>query len=138
MAQAPGNVYWGWFPQSLLMAHWADPAYYGHIVLDTAVVGIGSPAPQSGPKPTLAGATVAGSAVRVSFTAGTGADARLTVHDAAGRRVRTLVSGKAEPGHRDAVWDLTDDSGWRVAAGTYFLRLSVSGHAVSARAVALR
>jgi hypothetical protein len=48
----------------------------------------------------------------------------LTIHDAAGRRVRTLsVTGST------AEWDGLDDRGVPVAAGTYFARTG-TGEAV--------
>jgi hypothetical protein len=52
---------------------------------------------------------------------------RLTVHDAAGRRVRTLRDGVAPAGWHDARWDGRDDAGRRVASGVYFYRLEAPG-----------
>ena len=49
--------------------------------------------------------------------------ARLTVHDALGRRVRTLVEGPRPAGSSVATWDGRNDSGNPVAGGIYFLRL---------------
>jgi len=49
----------------------------------------------------------------------------LTVYDQKGRRVRTLLSGRAFPaGEHAAVWDGTGQDGRRVAAGVYFYRFS--------------
>jgi len=48
----------------------------------------------------------------------------VTVHDAAGRLVRTLVAGVAsEPGLRTVEWDGCDDAGFRVGSGIYFCRV---------------
>jgi hypothetical protein len=137
VAQSPGNVYWGWFPQSLLMAHWADPTYYGHIVLDTCVVGIQSPAPRTGPGPVRLCATVARGVVRLAYAVPSRADVTLGVYDAAGSLVRTLQSGVRERGQQTVTWDRTSNSGRRVASGTCFFRLTVDGRSVSSKAVVL-
>ena len=48
----------------------------------------------------------------------------VTIHDAAGRRLRTLVSEAASgPGLRMLEWDGRDDDGFPVGAGIYFCRV---------------
>ncbi len=47
----------------------------------------------------------------------------LSVFDAAGRRVRTLIEGPLDGGRRDVVWNGRDETGATVAAGVYFVRL---------------
>jgi flagellar hook assembly protein FlgD len=57
----------------------------------------------------------------VRFALATAGASKLTIHDAAGRRVRTLsVTGST------AEWDGLDDRGVPVAAGTYFARTGTS------------
>lgn len=51
----------------------------------------------------------------------------LAVYDAAGRRVRTLLSGLLPAGEREAVWDGRDDAGRALASGTYFAGLRSAG-----------
>ncbi|RKZ09945.1 hypothetical protein DRQ50_14765, partial [bacterium] len=51
----------------------------------------------------------------------------LTVIDAAGRRVRTLVQGRMAAGEYSVVWDGTDEAGRRVASGVYVYRLRGGG-----------
>lgn len=52
----------------------------------------------------------------------------LTVHDVAGRVVRTLVGAAVEPaGRHEVVWRGRDDAGRAVAAGVYFGRLVAGG-----------
>jgi hypothetical protein len=48
---------------------------------------------------------------------------RATVHDVAGRRVRTLAHGVAAAGTVEANWDGLDEGGASVAAGIYFVRV---------------
>ncbi len=74
---------------------------------------------------------------RIRFEARRGVPYRLTVHDVAGRRVRTLAR---EPGSGAAfrTWDGRDDAGRRVAAGVYFVRLEAADEAITRKAVYLR
>jgi flagellar hook assembly protein FlgD len=57
----------------------------------------------------------------------------LAVHDLAGRKVRSLISGVVAAGERDVTWDLRDAAGARVADGIYFLRLAVDGGTITRR-----
>ena len=55
-------------------------------------------------------------------------DVSVTVYDAAGRRVRTLLD--AEPGRagrNEVVWNGTDDAGRSAASGVYLVRLAGDG-----------
>lgn len=63
--------------------------------------------------------------------------ARLTIHDVAGRVVRTLDPGPLPAGTHDVRWDGRDEAGARVAPGVYLARL-VSGGAGGGRAAAAR
>jgi hypothetical protein len=61
----------------------------------------------------------------LAFTVPEGAEnVRLTVHDVAGRLVRTLVDERLPAGKATAVWDGTDDRGLSLSSGVYFVRLS--------------
>jgi len=61
---------------------------------------------------------------------------RVTVHDARGRLVRTLLAGAREAGSHEIVWDGNDDDGRRVESGVYFVRAETGRGAVT-RKVAL-
>jgi flagellar hook assembly protein FlgD len=76
-------------------------------------------------------------AIRFEIPAG-GAQADLSVYDVTGRRVRRLVTGPQPAGFHVVVWDGTDQSGRRVAAGTYFYRLRAGDFEQSHRLVRLR
>ena len=62
----------------------------------------------------------------------------LVVYDLSGRRVRTLQSGRAEPGRHSASWDLRDAAGAPAHAGVYFARLSLGSEARSRKLVVVR
>ncbi|MFO7675347.1 MAG: kelch repeat-containing protein [bacterium] len=65
------------------------------------------------------------------------APVNLSIYNASGSRVRTLVDGVVERGERTVSWDRQDDGGRLVANGTYFYRLTVDGRTVSAKSVVL-
>ena len=59
-------------------------------------------------------------------------DVVLAIYDAAGRRIRTLVSDVIAAGEREVAWDGRDDQGRAVAAGVYVaLAESASGRATT-------
>lgn len=62
----------------------------------------------------------------------------VTVYDLAGRKVRTLVQGKAGKGAHSVVWDGTDMNGRSVAAGLYFCRMSTADFAEQQALIVLR
>lgn len=64
---------------------------------------------------------------RIAWELAEAAQVSLTVFDAAGRRVRSLVQGHLATGSHDAFWDGRDDAGRQVASGIYFYELNVAG-----------
>jgi hypothetical protein len=64
---------------------------------------------------------------------------RLTLHDAAGRLVRTLVDGVTVTAGRHAVmWDGRDHAGRSVGSGVYVCRLEAAGEVRHSKLVLLR
>jgi hypothetical protein len=61
----------------------------------------------------------------------------LSVYDATGRRVKTILSGTRPAGRQVARWDATDRGGNRVAAGVYFVRLHTASRMESRSVVVL-
>ena len=61
---------------------------------------------------------------------------RLRVFDVRGRMIRTLVDGLRPAGTNQATWDGRDNTGRRVASGTYYARLIADGQ-VSVRTLVL-
>lgn len=77
---------------------------------------------------------------RVSFRLRLGASgaASVSVHDVAGRRVRTWADGNAAAGERTLEWDFHDAQGREVPAGRYYLRLEAGGTVVTRPFVRVR
>lgn len=66
------------------------------------------------------------------------ADVRLDVFDVAGRRVRTMVSGRLAAGYHSFSWEGRDDAGRGSAAGVYFFRLQTGGQEIRRKGILLR
>jgi len=81
--------------------------------------------------------TIVRDLARISYYVPARGNVNLSVYDAAGKLVRTLVNGASEPGTKTVTWDRRNELGSRVANGTYFYRLTIDGTAVSAKAVVL-
>jgi predicted GH43/DUF377 family glycosyl hydrolase len=69
-------------------------------------------------------------ATTIGFEIPFAARTSLSVYDAAGARVRTLVSDTRAAGAHRVAWDGRDDAGRPAASGLYFARLSVNGAVV--------
>ncbi|MDZ4804936.1 MAG: M4 family metallopeptidase [Candidatus Eisenbacteria bacterium] len=70
---------------------------------------------------------------------GTGWPVSLTIFDAAGRRVASLLdNANLPPGENIAAWTATDDRGQPVPVGVYYARLEVAGERVSRNIVVAR
>lgn len=52
---------------------------------------------------------------------------KLSVYDVTGRRIRTLIEGKLEPGYYTVSWNGLDENGKNAPSGVYFYRLDVGG-----------
>lgn len=72
------------------------------------------------PNPGLSGTTL-------RFFAPEAAAASITVHDLAGRRIRTLLEGPVSGGEQDLFWDGRTEAGDPVPAGVYYVRLRAGG-----------
>ena len=136
VAVSGGSFYNGWWPQTLLSSNWANPQYYGPMIFETEV-GI-----QESPSAEFALYKASPSIVRdqahISYYVAGRGNVSLGVYDVTGTLVKTLASGLVAPGVRTEVWNRTDNSGDRVANGTYFYRLAVDGKSVSSKAIVLK
>ena len=59
----------------------------------------------------------------------------LTIYDASGRRIRSLVNGVLPPSEQSVVWNGRDESGSRVRPGIYFARFQANGFSATKRMV---
>jgi spore germination protein YaaH len=100
---------------------------------------IGVPGPvavvSQGPTLRLAGRNPFRVQVDLVFSLARRGPAKLTVHDVAGRRVRTLVHGHLPAGPAPARWNGATDAGRGAAAGTYFVRLETENAVRTLRVV---
>ncbi len=64
----------------------------------------------------------------------------ISIFDVTGRRIRTLVHDRKEPGYYTALWDGDDDYGKNVSQGVYFIRLTLEdeGRCKTRKTVLLR
>lgn len=64
--------------------------------------------------------------------------ATLTVHDLAGRRLRTLRHGVLAAGEHHAIWDGRDAAGRALSSGVYLARLAAEGCGGAVKLVLIR
>ena len=59
----------------------------------------------------------------ITFSIDTATHVRLTIFDAKGRLVRTLIDAERSPDHYTELWNGHDNNGRSVASGMYFYRI---------------
>jgi hypothetical protein len=74
----------------------------------------------------------------ISYELPSAADVTVSIYNAAGKLVRTLVDGRQDAGRKSAVWDGTNDAGLKVASGVYMYRLEADGRDCDRRMVLLK
>ena len=75
---------------------------------------------------------------RLSYTLPRDGRVSVQVYDLSGARVRTLVQGEQSAGVHEVRWNGTDDTGRRLQAGAYFVRLEGFGRTAERRLVLVR
>ena len=70
--------------------------------------------------------------IALGFSLASACAGELTIHDVAGRRVRTLAAGSLPAGAQHYDWDGADANGTRLRAGVYFARLRAGDALTSA------
>lgn len=65
-------------------------------------------------------------------------DVSLTVYDAAGRIIRTLVDDRQPAGHQSAIWDGKSSTGRQVGSGVYFCKLKVGSENLTRKMAIVR
>jgi len=74
----------------------------------------------------------------IGYSLAMDAAVELDIHDVAGRRVRTLVSGVTPAGEHEVVWNGRNDDGEAVASGVYLYRLRSGADTETRRMVLLK
>ncbi|MCB1182872.1 right-handed parallel beta-helix repeat-containing protein [bacterium] len=78
-------------------------------------------------------------ATRLSFDLAADGDVDLRIYDAAGRLVRTLLSGESRIAGRHTIeWNGRDDAGRNVSAGVYYYRMRAGDRVLGGRATLLK
>jgi flagellar hook assembly protein FlgD len=75
---------------------------------------------------------------KIEFSLPTAGLTTVTVYDALGRTVTTLVSDQLDAGHHSVIWNGTNERGDAVASGVYFYRLQTSMGSVSRKMMLLK
>lgn len=73
----------------------------------------------------------------VEFRATRTGEARLTIYDIRGRRVRSLALGTKPAGSHEAWWDGRDQAGGRVDSGIYFCSITLGAQNLGTRRITL-
>lgn len=103
--------------------HVPNTAGAPHPVAST-VVEMSAPAPNPSTRDT-----------HLEFSLATACTGELSIYDASGRRVATLLRGELAPGRRTATWDGREANGNPVPAGLYFARLATTAGSAHRRIV---
>ena len=74
----------------------------------------------------------------ISYAVGSEQRVKLSVYNALGQEVKTLVNGPVQRGVQSIAWDGSNDAGRQVAAGTYFYKLETQNGSQTGRATLLR
>ena len=77
-------------------------------------------------------------ATTIAYELSRNSQVRLMVYDILGRKVRTLVDERVQPGHYRAVWDGRDDGGTRMSSGVYVFRFRAGDYQKVRKMVLLR
>jgi len=75
---------------------------------------------------------------RINYTLLADGQVTLTVWDAGGRRVRTLVDSRQASGTHSIQWDGTDDDGRPLSSGAYFYRIKTTQSSLTQKVVLTR
>lgn len=74
----------------------------------------------------------------IRYEVGCTADVRISVYTATGRLVKTLASGRAEPGTYSVVWDGRNSGGLSVAGGIYFYKMEAGAFGATRKMLLMR
>jgi hypothetical protein len=106
---------------------------------------VNNPAPTSVPKPPIAAVTMSQNhpnpfnpSTTIRFELAHGGLVSISVYDASGAFVSTIVNAAFDEGPHDVRWNGTDAGGRRVASGVYFYRLTTHGTELTRKMMLLK
>jgi len=79
-----------------------------------------------------------GTIAQITYSIPDDTDVNLTLYNAAGRLVKTLVSGERDAGSHTVFWDGTSREGERMGSGVYFTRFTAGDFVATRKLVVLR
>ncbi|MCK5076258.1 MAG: T9SS type A sorting domain-containing protein, partial [Calditrichia bacterium] len=74
----------------------------------------------------------------INFQLPKASDVRITIYNAMGQKVRTLVTGQMQAGSQHVVWDAKNDYGVQVSSGIYFYRMTAGKFTKSMKMLLLK
>jgi hypothetical protein len=99
----------------------------------------GNKSPETRPEPlSLQVRMPQGANVEILITVASWAEAMVAIYDVKGSLVRTLATGKREPGEHRLIWDRCDSTGRLVASGVYFVTARAHNSEVTHRVMVMR
>ena len=75
---------------------------------------------------------------QIRYEIPTRSQVEITIYDALGKKVKSLVSAEQEAGFHEVSWDATDDTGAAVASGIFFYHFSAGKYFAARKMVVLR
>jgi hypothetical protein len=75
---------------------------------------------------------------KISFVLPSASDVDLSIYDAQGKLVETMVAGRMEAGVKTYTWDGRDRQGEEVSSGVYFYRLTAGNRTLTKKMVLLK
>ncbi|MBD3161086.1 MAG: T9SS type A sorting domain-containing protein [Candidatus Eisenbacteria bacterium] len=130
----PGETYYYLFD---LLAQDGTPIEAGPIAVTIPKTGEGPLDCVSGPNP-FVDATTLRFRIPDRLAAEAGVPAAVAIHDATGRRVRTLHEGELGRGVHTIEWDGRDGEGQEMRSGVYFYTIRAAGTTTNGRLLKIR
>jgi len=75
--------------------------------------------------------------VKITYSLTKSSIVRLSIYDSSGKEVKALFNGKQVAGSHELKWDGEDNTGRKLSAGTYFLKLKADGSTIIKKIVKL-
>ncbi len=74
----------------------------------------------------------------ITFDVPEAAEAKLTIYNMMGKRIRTLFHGQATAGQHQVVWNAANEQGVKVASGVYIYKLEANNFQAMKRLILMK